>query len=163
MEGAERKDTHVIYTRGYKKLRKELRSMARDDPYLDKRIRSEIGDVIFRLDAAEARRKHVEEHRDPIAARLEYRREELGLEAPTGMFWKMSERWGGTGGGDGIAAHRAAPRFLVTVPPLLYDGCKFGYSPPVRRGQGRRSAGGIENAASCLTLRGGSARAPAAE
>ncbi len=108
MEGAERKDTHVIYTRGYKKLRKELRSMARDDPYLDKRIRSEIGDVIFRLDAAEARRKHVQEHRDPIAARLEYRREELGLEAPTGMFWKMSERWGGTGGGDGIAAHRAA-------------------------------------------------------
>ena len=93
--------------------------MARDDPYLDKRIRSEIGDVIFRLDAAEARRKHVEEHRDPIAARLEYRREELGLEAPTGMFWKMSERWGGTGGGDGIAAHRAAPRFLVTVPPLV--------------------------------------------
>ena len=81
--------------------------MARDDPYLDKRIRSEIGDVILRLDAAEARRRHVEEHRGLIAARLEYRREELGLEVLTGMFWKMSERWDGTGGGDGIAARRA--------------------------------------------------------
>ena len=74
---AEKKDVHVIYTRGYKTLRTALRSMADDDPYLDWRIRSEIGDVLVELDMAEKGRKHVEEHRELIAARLARRREML--------------------------------------------------------------------------------------
>ena len=77
MTRAEKKDIHVIYTRGYKALRTALRSMADDDPYLDYRIRSEIGGVLFELDKAETMRKHVEEHRDLIVRRLERRREEL--------------------------------------------------------------------------------------
>ena len=73
---AEKKDIHVIYTRGYKALRTVLRSMADDDPYLDYRIRAEIGDVLFELDKAEAMRKHVEKHRDLIVGQLKHRREE---------------------------------------------------------------------------------------
>ena len=76
MTRAEEKDIHVIYTRGYKALRTALRSMADDDPYLDYRIRSEIGGVLFELDNAESMRKQVEKHRDLIVGRLKHRREE---------------------------------------------------------------------------------------
>ena len=56
---APQESLHVIYTKGYKTLRKELSSMARDGPYLDKPARSEIHDVIDRLERAEADRDHV--------------------------------------------------------------------------------------------------------
>ena len=75
VERAEKESLHVIYTKGDKTLRKELSSMARDDPYLDKPARSEIHDVIDRPERAEADRDHVAKHCDLIAGRLRHRRE----------------------------------------------------------------------------------------
>ena len=75
MERADEKGVHVIYTKGDKTLRKELSSMARDDPYLDKPARSEIHDVIDRLERAEANCDHVAKHCDLITGRLRHRRE----------------------------------------------------------------------------------------
>ena len=77
VERAEEEGVHVIYTKGYKKLRQELTAMADDDLYLDERANSELRAVILRLDMAEEGRAHVEKHRDLIAGRLEHRREVL--------------------------------------------------------------------------------------
>ena len=64
VERAEEEGVHVIYTKGYKKLRQELTAMADNDLYLDERASSEL-------------RAHVEKRRDLIAGRLEHRREVL--------------------------------------------------------------------------------------
>ena len=77
VERAGEESVHVIYTKGYKKLRQELTAMANNDLYLDERASAELRAVILRLDMAEEGRAHVEKHRDLIAGRLEHRREVL--------------------------------------------------------------------------------------
>ena len=77
MERADEKGVHVIYIKGYKTLRKELGSIADDDPHLGDSARDEIRAVIDRLERAEADRDHVAKHCDLIAGRLEHRREDL--------------------------------------------------------------------------------------
>ena len=59
VERAGEEGVHVIYTKGYKKLRQELTAMADDDLYLDERAGSELRAVILRLDMAEEGRAHV--------------------------------------------------------------------------------------------------------
>ena len=77
VEGAGKANLHVIYAIGYRALRKEMESFARDDPYLPARIRTEIDRVIGLLADPEATRRHVEEHRSAVLARLVMRHETL--------------------------------------------------------------------------------------
>ena len=77
VERAGEEGVHVIYAKGYKKLRQELTAMADDDLYLGERANSELRAVILRLERAEEGRAHVEKHRDLIAGRLGHRREVL--------------------------------------------------------------------------------------
>ncbi len=78
VDRAEREGVHVIYTDGYGTLRREMNSLAREDPYLAEGARSEIGRVIGLLDTPETIRRHIEEHRDAVLARLERRNDMLG-------------------------------------------------------------------------------------
>ena len=78
LDRAEKEGVHVIYTDGYGTLRREMRSAARDDPYLAEGVRSEIDRVIGLLDTPETIRGHVEKHRDAVLARLERRDDMLG-------------------------------------------------------------------------------------
>ena len=73
VDRAENEGVHVIYTAGYGSLYGELQSLARVDPYLPEEFRSEIDRVIGLLDTPEAIRRHIEEHRDAVLARLERR------------------------------------------------------------------------------------------
>ena len=77
MDSAEKQGVHVMYTAGYGRLRREMESIARDDPYMPEEVRSEIGRVIYGLDSEEAERSHVERYHDAVAARLKGRREIL--------------------------------------------------------------------------------------
>ena len=77
VEQAERQGVHVIYTHGYDRLREKLRSTADSDPYVDEPTRSEMHDVLLRLDKAKASREHAEKYRDHIVKWLDHRRELL--------------------------------------------------------------------------------------
>ena len=135
VERGEQEGVHLIYTRGYKTLRKELRSIAHDDPYLGERARDEIRTVIHRLGNAEDGRAQVEKHRDRLVGRLEYRRDAVEF----GNSWdkrpipdrERYEAW--RDGTDEVVA--AAERFLEnrTEHGIHLDGLE-------RRGKSLRSA-----------------------
>ena len=78
LDRAEKEGVHVIYTDGYRTLRREMSSATREDPYLAEGARSEIDRVIGLLDAPEEIRGHVEKHRDAVLAWLERRDDMLG-------------------------------------------------------------------------------------
>ena len=66
---------HVIYTGDYHLLRSELKTAARDDPYMPEEVRSEIDRVIRSLGAAERARDRIVDRGAALAARLADRRE----------------------------------------------------------------------------------------
>ena len=72
---AEKEGVHVIYTGDYHTLRSELKTAARDDPYMPDKVRSEIDRVIRSLGAAESARDRIVDRSAAIADRLASRRE----------------------------------------------------------------------------------------
>ena len=86
MDRAEKQGVHVIYTGEYHTLRSELKTAARDDPYMPEEVRSEIDSVIQELGAAERARDRVVDRGADLAARLARRREVPDSE------WSRDER-----------------------------------------------------------------------
>ena len=75
VDHAGREGIHVIYTGEYHMLRSELKTAARDDPYMPEEIRSEIDSVIRSLGAAESARDRIVDRGAAIEARLTLRSE----------------------------------------------------------------------------------------
>ena len=86
VDRAEKEGVHVIYTGEYHTLRSEMKTAARDDPYMPEEIRSEIDSVIRALGAAERARDRIVDRGAVIADRLARRREVPDSE------WSRDER-----------------------------------------------------------------------
>ena len=86
MDRAEKQGVHVIYTGEYHTLRSEMKTAARDDPYMPEEVRSEIDSVIHALGAAERARDRIVERSAALADRLARRREVPDSE------WSRDER-----------------------------------------------------------------------
>ena len=83
---AERQGVHVIYTGDYHTLRSEMKTAARDNPYMPEEVRSEIDNVIHALGAAERARDRIVDRSVALADRLASRREVPDSE------WSRDER-----------------------------------------------------------------------
>ena len=86
VDRAEKQGVHVIYTGEYHTLRSELKTAARDDPYMPEEVRSEIDSLIHELGAAERARDRVVERGAALADRLARR-----CEVPDSE-WSRDER-----------------------------------------------------------------------
>ncbi len=86
VDRAEKQGVHVIYTGEYHMLRSELKTAARDDPYMPEEVRSEIDSMIRTLDAAERARDRIVDRSTALSDRLASRREVPGSE------WSRDER-----------------------------------------------------------------------
>ena len=86
VDRAEKQGVHVIYTGDYHLLRSELKTAARDDPYMPEAVRSEIDSVIRSLDAAESARDRIVDRGADLSARLARRRDVPDSE------WSRDER-----------------------------------------------------------------------
>ena len=86
VDRAEKEGVHVIDTGDYHLLRSELKTAARDDPYLPEEVRSEIDSLIRALGAAERARDRVVDRSAALADRLARRREMPNSE------WSRDER-----------------------------------------------------------------------
>ena len=86
VDRAEKQGVHVIYTGEYHMLRSELKTAARDDPYLPEEVRSEIDSMIRTLDAAERARDRIVDRSAALSDRLASRREVPDSE------WSRDER-----------------------------------------------------------------------
>ena len=86
VDRAEKQGVHVIYTGEYHTLRSELKTAARDDPYMPEEVRSEIDSMIRTLDAAERARDRIVDRGADLSARLARRREVPDSE------WSRDER-----------------------------------------------------------------------
>ena len=86
VDRAEKQGVHVIYTGDYHLLRSELKTAARDDPYMPAAVRSEIDSVIRSLDAAERARDRIVDRAADLSARLARRRDVPDSE------WSRDER-----------------------------------------------------------------------
>ena len=75
VDRAGREGVHVIYTGDYHTLRSELKTAARDDPYMPEDVRSEIDSMIRTLDAAERARDRIVDRSAALSDRLARRRE----------------------------------------------------------------------------------------
>ena len=80
VEQAKQAGIHVIYTRDYQYLRRDLESMA-NDTHIGRDLSPAIDDALAQLDKAEASRKHIEEYRDSIVKCLADRRDRLEAKA----------------------------------------------------------------------------------
>ena len=80
VEHAEQAGIHVIYTRDYEYLRRDLKSMAYDT-HMGAQLRPAIPDALVQLDKAEASRQHIEKFRDSIVEALAQRRDRLEAKA----------------------------------------------------------------------------------
>ena len=80
VEQAKQAGIHVIYTRDYQYLRRDLESMA-NDTHIGRDLSPAIDDALAQLGKAEASRKHIEEYRDSIVKYLADRRDRLEAKA----------------------------------------------------------------------------------
>ena len=80
MEQAKQAGIHVIYTRDYQYLRRDLEFMA-GDTHMGRDLSPAIRDALNQLGKAEATRQHIEKYRDSIMEALAQRRDRLEAKA----------------------------------------------------------------------------------